>query len=53
MTSIFQNLFVTVLLIASITLLVLGQKEPELETIGLVGFATSIILAAIMILRKR
>ncbi|MCD4798133.1 MAG: hypothetical protein K8R19_03870, partial [Methanosarcinales archaeon] len=51
--SIFQNLFITVLLIASITLLVLGQKEPDLETIGLVGFATSIILAAIMILRKK
>ena len=50
--SIFQNLFMTVLLIASITLLVLGQTEPDLETIGLVGFATSIILAAIMILRK-
>jgi len=53
MISIFQNLFVTVLLIASITLLVLGQKEPELETIGLVGFATSIILAAIMIFRRK
>ncbi len=51
--SIFQNLFMTVLLIASITLLVLGQTEPDLETIGLVGFATSIILAAIMILRKK
>ncbi len=51
--SIFQNLFVTVLLIASITLLVLGQKEPDLETIGLFGFATSIILAAIMILRRK
>jgi len=50
--SIFQNMFITVLLIASITLLVLGQKEPDLETLGLVGFATSIILAAIMILRK-
>ncbi len=50
--SILHNLFMTVLLIASITLLVLGQKEPDLETIGLVGFATSIILAAIMILRK-
>ena len=50
--SILHNLFITVLLIASITLLVLGQKEPDLETIGLVGFATSIILAAIMILRK-
>jgi ubiquinone biosynthesis protein len=52
MISIFHNLFITILLIASITLLVLGQKEPDLETIGLVGFATSMILAAIMILRK-
>lgn len=52
MISIFHNLFITILLIASITLLVLGQKEPDLETIGLVGFATSLILAAIMILRK-
>ena len=51
--SIFQNLFMTVLLIASVTLLVLGQKEPGLETIGLVGFATSVILAAIMILRRK
>ncbi|MCD4841806.1 MAG: hypothetical protein K8R08_07390, partial [Methanosarcinales archaeon] len=50
--SILHNLFITVLLIASIILLVLGQKEPDLETIGLVGFATSIILAAIRILRK-
>ncbi|MBC2699304.1 MAG: hypothetical protein HF974_13435, partial [ANME-2 cluster archaeon] len=50
--SIFQNMFLTVLLIASITMLVLGQKEPGFETIGLVGFATSIILAAIMISRK-
>lgn len=50
--SILHNLFITVLLIASITLLVLGQKEPELETFGLVGLATSIILATIMILRK-
>ena len=50
--SILHNLFITVLLIASIILLVLGQKEPGLETIGLVGFATSIILAAIRILRK-
>jgi ubiquinone biosynthesis protein len=52
MISILHNLFITVLLIASVTLLVLGQKEPDLETIGLVGFATSIILAAMMILRK-
>jgi len=51
--SIFQNLFMTVLLIASITLLVLGQKEPSLETIGLISFASSIILAAIMILRRK
>ncbi len=51
--SIFQNLFIIVLLIASITLLVLGQKEPDLEIIGLVGFATSIFLAAIMILRRK
>jgi len=50
--SILHNLFITVLLIASIILLVLGQKEPGLETIGLVGFAISIILAAIRILRK-
>ncbi|KAF5423820.1 MAG: ubiquinone biosynthesis protein, partial [Candidatus Methanocomedens sp.] len=50
--SILHNLFITVLLIASIILLVLGQKEPALETIGLVGFAISIILAAIRILRK-
>lgn len=49
---ILHNLFITVLLIASITLLVLGQKQPDLETIGLVGLATSIILATIMILRK-
>jgi len=52
-TSIFQNLFITVLMIVSITLLVLGRNEPDLETIGLVGFATSIILAAIMILRRK
>ncbi len=50
--SILHNLFMTILLVASIILLVLGQTEPGLETIGLVGFATSVILAAIMILRK-
>jgi ubiquinone biosynthesis protein len=50
--SILNNLLITVLLIASLILLVLGQEEPDMENIGLVGFAASIILAAIMILKK-
>jgi len=50
--SILQNLYLTILLIASIALLIWKGDNPALEIIGIVGFVISLILGIIMILKK-
>jgi len=50
--SILQNLYLTILLIASIALLIWKGDNPALEIIGIGGFVVSLILGIIMILKK-
>ena len=50
--SILQNLYLTILLIASIALLIWKGDNPALEIIGIGGFVISLILGIIMILKK-
>jgi ubiquinone biosynthesis protein len=48
--TIFHSMFLIILLVASTALLAWGERI--LETIGLAGFAVSVVLGAIMILRR-
>lgn len=50
--TVLQNLYLTILLLSSICLLVLGPEGSTLEMVGLAGFAISIIIGAIMVSRK-
>lgn len=49
---ILQSLYLTVLLIVSAALLVLAPEEPILKITGISGFAISIILGTMMIVKK-